>query len=103
MLGNIGKNASLAAALLIPTLLAGFQSDAQSPNLAPQGQQLNIGGAGYVPPKGWSVRQSGDAAVMIGPRPQGYQPCMIVINPTVRPSLSFLLVNLSQHARISAP
>jgi hypothetical protein len=86
MRGNIRKNTSLAAALLAPILLAGFQSDAQSPSPAPQGQPLNIGGVGFVPPQGWSVRQSGDAAVMIGPMPQGYQPCMIVIDPTVRPS-----------------
>ena len=82
---NIRKKASLAAALLAPILFVGFQSGAQSPSIAPEGQLQSIGGVGFVPPKGWSVRQIGDAAAMIGPVPQGYQPCLIVIDPTVRP------------------
>jgi hypothetical protein len=86
MQGNIGKNAILAAALVAPILFIGSQSGAQSQSIGSEGQQLNIGGVGFVAPKGWSVRQSGSAAVMIGPMPQGYQPCVIVIDPTIRPS-----------------
>jgi hypothetical protein len=45
----------------------------------------DIEGVGYVPPKGWLVRQSDSVVVMTGSVPQGYQPCLIAIDPTVRP------------------
>jgi hypothetical protein len=86
MQGNIRNIARLAAALLTPILFVGIQVDAQSQSVGTEGQLLNIGGVGFVPPNGWSVKQSGGAAVMIGPAPQQYQPCLIVIDPTVKPS-----------------
>jgi len=86
MQSNIRKNASLAATLLAAVLFVGFQRDAQSQKFAPEGQLMNVGGVGYVPPKGWSVSQSGDGVVMTGPAPQQFQPCLIAIDPTVKPS-----------------
>jgi len=87
MQGNRGVNGYLVVALLAAMLLlfVGCQNTAQGQGLGPEAQLMNIGGVGFVPPKGWSVKQAGAAAVMIGPVPQGYQPCMIVIDPTVRP------------------
>jgi hypothetical protein len=61
---------------LIARAAAGFQSE---------GQLLNIGGVGYVPPKGWLVRESGNVVVMTRPVPRQSQPCLIVIDPTLRP------------------
>jgi hypothetical protein len=86
MQGTIRKNASFAAALLTAVLFLSFQSEAQNQSFGPEGQLLNIGGVGYVAPKGWSVSQSGDAAVITGPAPQQLQPCLIAIDPTVKPS-----------------
>lgn len=70
----------------MPRCFVGFQSDARSQSFGPEGQLLNIGGVGYVAPKGWSLGQSGGAVVMTGPVPQQYQPCLMVIDPTVTPS-----------------
>jgi hypothetical protein len=75
--------AALIASLFL--LLVGCASPAQGQSLEPEGQLMSIGGVGFMPPKGWSVKQTGTAAVMIGPVPQGYQPCLIAIDPTVRP------------------
>ena len=83
---NAGKYGGLAAALLTVAVFAAFQHDALSQSFEPEGQLRNVGGVSYLPPKGWLVRQNGDVAVMTGPVPQQYQPCMIVIDPTVRPS-----------------
>jgi len=45
-----------------------------------------IGGVGYVAPQGWSVKEGGGVVVMIGPVAPQYQPCLLVIDPTVRPA-----------------
>jgi hypothetical protein len=82
---NFTSYASLSA-LLTAVLFLGFHSDAQSQSFGSEGQLLNIGGVGYIPPKGWSVSQSGDAVVLTGPAPQQLQPCLIAIDPTVKPS-----------------
>jgi hypothetical protein len=87
MQGDRRRNGYLVVGLLaaIFLLLAGCQIAAQGQSLEPEAQLMNIGGVGFVPPRGWSIKQAGAAAVMVGPV-QGYQPCMIVIDPTVRPA-----------------
>lgn len=49
----------------------------------PVGPVRQIGGIGYIAPEGWQVTQQGQAAVLIGPVKREYQPCLIVIDPTV--------------------
>jgi hypothetical protein len=86
MQGNIRKKVSLGAVLLTLVLFVGFQSDAQRQGFGSEGHLLNIGGVGYLQPKGWVVRQSSSFVVMSGPVPQQYQPCLLVIDPTLTPS-----------------
>lgn len=52
----------------------------------PVGPVRNIGGIEYIAPEGWQVTQQGAAAVLIGPVKKEWQPCVIVIDPTVPPS-----------------
>jgi hypothetical protein len=51
----------------------------------PVGPVRSIGGIGYIAPEGWQVTQQGRAAVLIGPVKKEWQPCVIVIDPTVPP------------------
>jgi hypothetical protein len=51
----------------------------------PVGPLRNVGGIGYIAPEGWQVTQQGAAAVLIGPVKREWQPCVIVIDPTVPP------------------
>ena len=50
-----------------------------------EGNLHTIGGVGYVPPKGWAVTENGGLVIMAGPVPQQYQPCLLVIDPNVKP------------------
>lgn len=86
MRGYFTNNARLAAAMLTSALFVGFHGNAQSQTFGPEGQMLNIGGVGFVPPNGWSVGQNSRVVVMTGPVPQQYQPCLLAIDPTVTPA-----------------
>jgi len=52
----------------------------------PVGAVLNIGGIGFIAPEGWQVTQQGQAAILVGPVKKEWQPCVIVIDPTVPPA-----------------
>jgi len=89
--------------LLLLVAMADLPRAQTSPNLAPspnssspggvtassaspfEGDLRTIAGIGYVAPKGWSVREGGGVVVMTGPVPQQYQPCLLVIDPNVKP------------------
>jgi hypothetical protein len=82
------RRRSAAAAAIMSLWLATSVGvcEAQAVGSSPEGQLLNIGGVGYVLPQGWRVRESGNFVVLSGPVPQQYQPCLIVIDPTLRPA-----------------
>jgi uncharacterized membrane protein len=71
------------SALLPVTAGAQSQPSAASAGFGPEGDLRTVGDIGYVAPKGWSVREAGGGVVMVGPVPQQYQPCLLVIDPSL--------------------
>ena len=55
---------------------AGFRLDAN---------RRTIGGVGYVPPNGWNVTENSGMVIMTKPVPQRNQPCVLVIDPNLKP------------------
>jgi hypothetical protein len=49
-----------------------------------EGPLRTIGDVGYVAPKGWLVRELKGMAIMTGPVPKQYQPCVIAIVPDLK-------------------
>jgi hypothetical protein len=90
-----GNNAQIMAKLSVQfvVILALVAADTpvahpgeQSAGFGLEGPLRTIGGVGYIAPKGWSVGENGGLAVMRGPVPQQYQPCLLVIDPNEKPA-----------------
>jgi hypothetical protein len=82
VMANVLKRlAGITAMAAIASIFAGVSLDAK----AQDSSVHTIGGVGYEVPKGWSVNESSGVAVLTGPVPPQYQPCILAIDPTVRP------------------
>ena len=86
-----GSSCAMCSALIVVlstfAIVIGNVAQAETPLVAGAvGPLRDVGGVGYVAPEGWSVSQINGAAVMTGPVAQQYQPCLLVIDPTVGPA-----------------
>ncbi len=76
-----------ATSTIMPGALAQASGDRfEGVRARPVGPLRTIGGVGYIAPEGWQVTQQGTAAVLIGPVKKQWQPCVIVVDPSVPPS-----------------